>query len=176
MPLRGVRAAVGLALTAGVLTLPARADTREALAAFKAGRYLEAAAEIQSVVDRSPGYAYGYFLLGHCMLKMGRVGDAELEFRRALRYDPAWAEYYLGLAMASNASGNWPLTIRAADEGLARAQDPRMRYELLKLRGYASSSLRRWSDAIHDLEAAQRIRAEPWLLVFLGKARFATGA
>ena len=176
MTLRGVRAAVGLALTAGVLTLPARADTREALAAFKAGRYLEAAAEIQSVVDRSPGYAYGYFLLGHCMLKMGRVGDAELEFRRALRYDPAWAEYYLGLAMASNASGNWPLTIRAADEGLARAQDPRMRYELLKLRGYASSSLRRWSDAIHDLEAAQRIRAEPWLLVFLGKARFAAGA
>ena len=173
---RKAPAAVALALIAGVSTLPARADTQEALEAFKAGRYLEAAAELQAVVDRSPGYAYGYFLLGHCMLKMNRTHDAELEFRRALRYDPASADCYQGLALASNASGNWPLTIHATEAGLARARDPRMRYTLLALRGYAFCSLRRWNDAIHDFEAAQRIRSEPWLLVFLGRARFATGA
>ena len=58
-------AAMALALIAASSSLPARADAEEALADFKAGRYLEAAAEIQAVVDRSPGYAYGYFLLGH---------------------------------------------------------------------------------------------------------------
>jgi tetratricopeptide (TPR) repeat protein len=170
------RGATALALIAGVSLRPARADANEALAAFKAGRYLEAVAEIQAVVDRSPGYGYGYFLLGHCMLKMRRVNEAELQFRRALRLDPERAEYYEGFALALNASGNWPLMIRAADEGLARAQDPRTRYRLLTLRGYASGALRRWSDAVHDLEAAQGIRSEPWLLVFLGKARFANGA
>lgn len=172
----GARAALALALIAGVFTFPARADEQDAVSAIKAGRFLEAAAELQAVVDQSPGYADGYFLLGHCMLKMGRTREAEFQFRRALRLDPAQAVYYDGLALAMAASGNWPLAIRAASEGLTRTDDPRLRYELLALRGYALSSLRRWNDAIHDLEAAQRIRSEYWLLVFLGKARFATGA
>jgi tetratricopeptide (TPR) repeat protein len=167
---------MALALVTGVSSLPARADAEEALADFKAGRYLEAVAEIQVVVDRSPGYAYGHFLLGHCMLKMRRTDVAELEFRRALFLDPERAEYFHGFALALNASGNWPLAIRATDEGLARALDPRTRWALLALRGYAWGALRRWSDAASDLEAARRIHVEPWLLVFLGKARFATGA
>ena len=170
------RAAMALALIAGVSSIPARADEEEALADLKAGRYLDAAAELQAVVDRSFGYARGHFLLGHCMLKMRRIGDAELEFRRALSLDPARAEYYQGFALALNASGNWPLAIRATSEGLARALDPRTRYALLALRGYAWGALRRWSDAVRDLEAAQRIHNDSWVLMFLGKARFATGA
>lgn len=168
--------ASALACLVGVGSVPARADTDEAIAAYKAGRYLEAVAEIQAVVDQSPGYSYGYFLLGHCMLKMRHVREAELQFQRAVRLDPARAEYYQGLALAFAASGNWPLMIRAADEGLVRTQDPRTRYKLLALRGFASGSLRRWNDAVRDLEAAQRIHSESWLLVFLGKARFAIGA
>ena len=170
------RAVSALALFACIGASPARADEKEALAAYKAGRYLEAVAEIQAVVDQSPGYDWGYFLLGHCMLKMHRVDEAELQFRRALRLDPERAEYYQGLALAFAASGNWPFMVRAADEGLVRVQDPRTRYALFALRGYASGALRRWNDAVRDLEAAQRIHSEPWLLVFLGKARFATGA
>lgn len=165
-----------LALVAGVSSRPARADAAEALAAYKAGRYLEAVAELQAVVDRTPGYDYGYFLLGHCMLKMGRIGDAELEFRRALRLDSSRPVYYLGFAMALNAAGKWPLAVRAADEGLSRAQDPRTRFALLALRGFALGALRRWKDAAHDLEEAQRIQSTPGLLVFLAKARFAMGA
>jgi len=169
-------AAVAFALTACAFTLPARADTQEAFAAMKAGRYLEAAAELQAVVDKSPGYADGYFLLGHCMLRMGRIREAEVEFRRAVRLDPAPPAYYDGLALALAASGDWPHAVRAVSEGLARTQDPRVRYTLLAFRGYAFSALRRWNDAINDLEAARRIRSEPWLLALLGRARFATGA
>jgi tetratricopeptide (TPR) repeat protein len=160
---------------AGVWSLPARADSEEAIADYKAGRYLEAAAEIQAVVDRSPGYAYGYFLLGHCLLKMGRTKDAELRFRRAVMLEPERAEYYHGFVLALAASGNWPLAIRVASEGLAHARDARTRYALLALRGYAWTAVRRWDVAIGDLDAASRLRAEPWVLFFLGKARFALG-
>jgi len=171
-----VRSAVLSTLFLGAAWAPARADVDTALAAFKAGRYLEASAEIQAILDRTPGYAYGHFLLGHCMLKMRLVGEADREFRRALSYDGTRAEYYQGSALALSASGNWPLAVRVTTEGLDRSPEPKTRYALLALRGYAWAALRRWPDAVTDLEAAQRIEVEPWLLVFLGKARFATGA
>jgi tetratricopeptide (TPR) repeat protein len=65
--------------------------------------------------------------------------------------------------------------VRATSEGLARARDLRTRYALLAIRGYAWGALRRWPDAVADLEEARRIHSEPWILVFLGKARFAMG-
>jgi tetratricopeptide (TPR) repeat protein len=171
---RRIRGAA-FALVAGVAWASARAGADEALAAYKAGRYLEAVAELQAVVDRTPGYDYGYFLLGHCMLKMGRASDAEIEFRRALRLDPSRPEYYQGFALALAASGNWPLTVRVSTDGLARAHDLRMRYALLALRGYAFAALRRWGDAARDIEEAQRTQSNPWILAFLGKVRFASG-
>jgi tetratricopeptide (TPR) repeat protein len=163
------------ALIAGAGGRPARADVAEALVDLKAGRFLEAAAELQSVVDRSPGYAYGHFLLGHCKLKTRDIAGAEYEFRRALNLDPSRADYYLGFGLALNADGKWPFAIRAASEGLLRTSDPRLRSALLALRAYGWGALRRWSDAVDDLEALQRIRSQPWALVFLGKARFAKG-
>lgn len=169
-------AAAALALIACVSWRLARADADEALAEFKAGRYLEAAAEIQAVVDRTPAYDYGYFLLGHCMLKMRRSAEAQLQFRRALSLNPTRAEYYQGFALALNASGSWPLMIRVSTDGIARATDQRTRAALLALRAYAWSALRRWNAAVRDLEEAQHAHAEPSMLAFLGKARFATGA
>jgi tetratricopeptide (TPR) repeat protein len=165
-----------LALSAIVSFRAAHADVEAALADFKAGRYLEASAEIQAVVDRTPAYDYGYFLLGHCMLKMRRVAEAQQQFRRALSLNPARAEYYHGFSQALNASGNWPLTIRAATDGLARTSDPRLRSALLTLRAYAWGALRRWKDAVHDLEEVQRTQPEPWIPEVLGKAKFASGA
>lgn len=155
---------------------PARADVQSAFADFKAGRYLEAAAEIQAVVDRSPGYAYGYFLLGHCMLKMKHTTNAEFQFRRALAVEPTRPEFFEGFAMALNASGNWPIAVRAASEGLTHEPELPTRFGLLTLRAYAWGGLRRWEEAVADLEAAQRIHSEPWLLVRLGYARFGAGA
>ena len=157
-------------------TLSARADAQRALADFKAGRYLEAAAELQAIVDRSPGYAYGYFLLGHCMLKMSRPGDAGVEFRRAIEINPGRPEYYQGLALAMKAEADWARTIQTASEGLARTDDPRTRFGLLCLRGYAWGALQRWGDAIRDLESARALRPDPWVFVMLGKAHFATGS
>lgn len=172
---RPLRAALSLSLIAGVATRSARADTEEALTDFKAGRYLEASAEIQAVLDRSPGYPYGHFLLGHCQMKMGHPQDAEREFSRAVTLDRERAEYWLGWTLALNANGKWRFAVRAATEGLARSQDARTHYSLLSLRGYAYGALRRWSDAASDLDAAQRIHVEPWLLMYSGKMRFEMG-
>lgn len=175
MTRRCAPAVVIFALSTGA-ALPARADAQSAFADFKAGRYLEAAAEIQSVIDRSPGYAYGYFLLGHCMLKMKHTENAEFQFRRALAIEPTRPEFFEGFAMTLNASGNWIIAVRAASEGLTQAPDSRTRFGLLALRAYAWGGLHRWDEAVADLEAAQRIHSEPWLLVSLGYARFAAGA
>ncbi|HZN53697.1 MAG TPA: tetratricopeptide repeat protein [Candidatus Polarisedimenticolaceae bacterium] len=155
---------------------PARGDTHRALADFKAGRYLEAASELQAVVDRTPGYAWGYFLLGHCMLKMRNPVEAETDFRRALSLDASRPEYYQGLALATQALADWNRTIAIAGEGLGRAGDAQTRFALLAIRGYAYGAVQRWDAAVRDLEAAREIQAERRVLVLLGKAYFATGA
>jgi tetratricopeptide (TPR) repeat protein len=153
----------------------ARAGVDEAYAAYKAGRYLEAASELQAVVDRSPGYGWGFYLLGHCMLKMRSAGVAEGNFRRAIELQPERAEYYHGLALALKDQGDWPRAVQAASEGLARTQDARVRYALLSLRGYAWCAIQRWQPAIADLEVARRIHQEAWVFALLGKAYFALG-
>lgn len=173
------RATGRLAAGALLACLPwaaSRADVNRALQDFKAGRYLEAVAELQAEVDRSPNYAYGYFLLGHCKLKMRLPADAEQHFRRALELGPARPEYFQGLAMAMKAEADWARTIEAATAGLSRGQDARTAYALLSLRGYAWGALQRWDETVKDLEAARRIRQEPWVLVLLGKAYFNMGA
>lgn len=174
MTRRRAGAVAALTLIAAASAVPSRADTDDALAAFKAGRYLEAAAEIQAVVDRTPGYAYGYFLLGHCLLKMQHTADAELRFRRALSLDPSRAEYYQGYVLALNAAGKWPVAIQVATGGLPYAREIHTRYLLLASRGYAWSAVRRFDLATQDLEAALRIDTDPWVLVLLGKAKFSS--
>jgi protein O-GlcNAc transferase len=169
-------AAVLAALAIGAGSPPARADVEGALADYKAGHYLEAVAELQAIVDRTPGYAYGYFLLGHCMLKMKRPAEAEGEFRRAVSLDPTRAEYYQGLALALKSRADWAHTVQTASQGLDRVADPRQRYALLALRGYAFGALERWREAARDLEAARAIHSEPWVCVLLGKAYVAQGS
>ena len=162
------------ALAGGMSTV--RADVRSALEDYKAGRYLESAAELQAIVDRLPAYAYGYFLLGHCMLEMKHPSEAEREFRRALALDPSHPEYYQGLALALKAQADWTQAVRAASQGLSRVDDPEQRFSLLSLRGYAWGALERWPEAARDLEAARLIHAEPWICLLLGKAYVAMGS
>jgi len=164
------------ALLVGAACLPARADADKAVADFKAGRYLDAAAEMQAIVDRSPGYDDGYYLIGLCMLRMGHPTEAENQFRRAIDIQPNRPAYYHGLGEALKAKADWARTIQATSEGLAHNPDPLTKFLLLKLRGSAWGALRRWGPAVRDLEAARRIKEEPSVLVTLAIAYFSTGA
>ena len=167
----------GLLAAAFVLAVvrPAAADLQKARSDFKAGRYLEAASELQAIVDRSPGNAFAYFLLGHCVLEMQHPDDARAHFQRAIDLDPSRPEYYQGLALALKTSADWERAIQTTSDGLARAVESETRYALLALRGYAYGAVNRWPEAIRDIEAARRIRSEPWLSLLLGKAYFALG-
>ena len=91
-PLRGIRP---LVVAAGLLAAShVSADAEQALRAFKAGKYVEASAMFQALVDESPGSAYGYYMLGNCLLKMREPVEAERSFRQAIERNGQRFESY----------------------------------------------------------------------------------
>ncbi len=99
------------ALTAVVLVLgaavPARAGWDEGVQAFKSGNYSAAAKEFQGVVESTPNYAAGYFMLGQSMTQLNRDEDAVRAYRKAYDLDPNNAEYQLALANGFLATGRY---------------------------------------------------------------------
>ena len=150
-------------------------DPQDALDDFKVGRYLEAVTKFQALVDRFPGYSYGFFMLGHCKLKMHEPLRAEALFRHAIELDPTRPLYYMGLAMALADETSWARTIQALTDGLGHAEDARTRYNLLLLRAEAWHALQRWDQVVADLEVARRIHQDPAVFALLGKAYFGNG-
>lgn len=79
----------GVALTAAVLLIAAPAiwandSLDQGMSHFKSGKYAEAAAEFQALVDGAPNYDYGYFMLGMSFLQMGKPKDAETNILKAV--------------------------------------------------------------------------------------------
>lgn len=165
-------------LAAAALVLAATqavADADQAQAWYRSGRYLEAAAEYQSLVEKSPGWHYGWFMLGHCLLKMDRPADAEPAFRRALAISGERAEYYYGLALALRDGGKAGPAIEVLSIAEPFARDPKARQAILRLRGMLLVSVERWSEAVLDLERARAILPEADVLDQLGRAYAAIG-
>ena len=76
-------------IAAAMLTLllfvaPAVAGYEEALEMLKGGKYAEAAAEFQILVDEAPEWADGYNLLGMCFARMNKLPDAERNILKAI--------------------------------------------------------------------------------------------
>lgn len=167
--------AISLAIPPAASAAPPGAELQRALGYFKGGRYMEAAAEFQALVDRSPDYDYGSFMLGHCQLKMNRPLEAEAWFRRALELAPGKGEYYYGLALALRAEGKLPDAVEALNEAETRAAAPDARFLVLSLRGRSYAALRRWEESVADLERARAIRPDATVLVVLGQGYFELG-
>ena len=161
----------GISLLLLLLTaIPIRADFDEALAYYKAGNWLEAAARFQTLVDESPGYDYGHYMLGHCLLRMGRPGEAERSFERAAGLRGDKPEYYHGLALAYRAQKRHVPALAALARGAPFVRDGRTAWSYLVLRAWTLATLRRWADAASDLEKAILIRSDPVLFDMLGRA------
>ena len=92
-------ATLGAALVL-VAPLSARADFETGMNYFKSGKYVEAAAEFQALVDSSPEYDYGYFILGLSFLQLGKAQDALNNFQKAIDLNGDKFEYHKGLADA----------------------------------------------------------------------------
>ena len=92
------------ALTLTVLVLGsaglAEAGWDEGVAAFKAGNFSTAAKEFQAVVEASPEYASGHFMLGQALAQLNRDNDALGAFRKAYDLDPNSLQFQFALANA----------------------------------------------------------------------------
>ena len=74
---------------------PDKASVREALgrALFGAGRYREAAAEFEAVVEHAPTNDYALFCLGRSLLELGRPKDARKALALAAGLRPDRRDY-----------------------------------------------------------------------------------
>lgn len=158
------------AAIAVLFATPAAAGLDSAMSAFKAGRFVEAAAEFQALVEESPAYDYGWFMLGNSLLKMRRPADAEAMLRRAVQLGPAQAEYYHGLALALKDQGRYRPAIEVLNAAEPLARDSRAVFALHALRGYLHLEIGAWHAAAADLEKTRRLRPDPSSLEMLGQA------
>jgi len=151
----------------------ALADYEQAMSYFKAGKYVEAAAEFQSLVDQSPSYDYGYYLLGLSFMQMGKPQDAEQNFQKAIELNGERFEFHHGLAQAYFQTKQYGKSIAALKTAEGLAADSNQQFALYKLRGFSYIGLEKWSDAIDDLGRAKAIQSSPAILDRLGQAYYA---
>jgi Flp pilus assembly protein TadD len=76
---------------------PDKTSIREALgrAYFRSGRYREAAAEFEAIVELSPINDYAHFCLGRSLQKLGRQSAAGRHFSLACGLRPERSDYRL---------------------------------------------------------------------------------
>lgn len=77
---------------------PAEAGWEEGVNAFKAGNFSVAAKEFQAVVESTPDYANGYFMLGQSLAQLNRDQDALNAYRKAYDLNPNSVEFQFALA------------------------------------------------------------------------------
>lgn len=126
------------------------ADFEAGMNYFRSGKYVEAAAEFQALVEEQPEYDYGYFILGHSFLKMNKNNDAIENFRKAIDLNGDKFEYHYGLAGAYSAAGNYQGALKALNAAEPLVGPNGQAFHTL--RGTANYQLKKWSDAIADLE------------------------
>lgn len=134
------------------------AGFEEGMNYFKSGKYVEAAAEFQAIVEASPEYDYGYYILGASFVKMKKYNDAVTNFKKAIELNPDKFEYYYGLAGAYLGSQNYRKVVEALDDGQKVLPD-QYKPAFHSMRGQAKYALKNYSQAIEDLEIA--VKAKP---------------
>lgn len=95
--------AAALLLAAGV----AQAGWQEGVEAFQNGKLDTAAAEFRQVVEQSPDYAGGHFMLGQVLLKQRDNQEALQHLRKAYELDSGNTSYQLALGQAYVANGRY---------------------------------------------------------------------
>ena len=159
-------------LTALVLAPIVPADFDQALDDFKRGKYVEAAAGFQEIVDQQPEYDYGWFLLGMAFIKMNKYRDAESSIQKAIDINGERFEYHLGLANSRYKAKNYEKTVAALRTAESLAGDAKTQFSLYKLRGLSYIMLEHWADAAEDLEKAKGIKKDSVVLDRLSLAYY----
>jgi tetratricopeptide (TPR) repeat protein len=98
--MRNLIAALVMVVLALATAGPATAGWEEGAAAFKAGNYSVAAKEFQAVVEATPNFADGYFMLGQSLAQLNRHEDALAALRKAYDLNPSKVSHQFALANA----------------------------------------------------------------------------
>lgn len=163
-----VIAVATLAIAGGV----ARADLDAGMAKFKAKNYAEAAAEFQAIVDQSPSYDFGYFMIGVSFLQMKKPAEAEENLRKAIELNAERFDYHFNLANAYLMQRNYSKVVAVGKTAEPLASDSTKKYQLYKQRGGAYYALEKWGEAIADLEKAKAIKSDAKVNQQLGMAYY----
>lgn len=168
--------AVAAGLVALMCSVPATlADYERGLSAFKSGKYAEAAAEFQALVDQSPSYAFGYYMLGLSFFKMGKLNEAAENIKASIEIDGGRFERHHALANVYHAKKDHMKALKVLNEaeGLVDTDTKAIRFH--SLRGFVNAELDKWSDAVEDLEKARDVESTPEVLSYLGVAYYNLG-
>jgi len=157
---------------AAIAAFPASADYETGMNYFKAGKYVEAAAEFQQVVADSPNYDFGYYILGHSFLKMNKTTDSIESFRKAVELNGDKFEYRHGLAMAYATAGNQRKALETLNGADSLAVDANQKAALYQLRGATNYQLKQWPEAIADLEKIAGTKKSDAVYSQLGSAYY----
>jgi len=143
---------------------------------FKSGKYAEAAAEFQTLVDLSPSYDYGHFMLGLSLLKMDRTLEARDSIVKAIELNGDRFEYHNGLARVYVAEKDYARAIAVLGTAEPLATTDPHRFALFSTRGNCYAALDKWSDAVEDLERARALHPDQAsVLLTLGQAYYKLG-
>lgn len=171
-------ALVAISLAASLLLAGAAMAQEEAyqngMNYFKSGKYVEAAAEFQALVDDAPAYDYGYFMLGNSFVKMGKTDQAISNFKQAIELNGEKYVYHHSLATAYQKSRQYRMVTETLNNSESIVED-RYKPAFYTTRGQAFYSLKKWSEAINDLEKAKSLKPTEGVLTSLGVSYYKMG-
>lgn len=143
-------ALAGLLLAAGA----ADAGWNEGVAAFQAGNLDQAAREFRQVVEDSPDYDGGHFMLGQVLLKQGKDQEALSHLRKAYELKSDDVSYQMALSkayLANNRFSDAATLLKRINPGSLPKQAQEAYYQMLGV------SLERSGDDGGALEAFRRL-------------------
>lgn len=152
----------------------AGAELDQAMNDFKAGKYPEAAAGFQALVDRAPNYDYGYFMLGLSYFKLGKNDDAIVNINKAIELNPDKFNYYHALASVYRAKKENREALKILNNAEDLLEDG-SKFAFYSVRGFVNADLEKWSDAVDDLEKARAAKSSAAILEYLGRAYYKLG-
>jgi len=145
-----------------IVSSPAAADYKQAVAYFKQGRFDKAIQELKPDLDKNPDWEFGHRLVGLCYLNLRNNALAISAFRRAVQLESKSFPTYQGLGQAYYNLQRFDDCLGAMDQGEQFAKESQDQYYLHHLRGSAYYRMERFEDTVRELAAAIRIKASDW--------------
>jgi predicted Zn-dependent protease len=152
----------------------AGAELDQAMTDYKSGKYAEAAAGFQALVDRAPSYDYGYFMLGLSYFKLGKNDDAIENINKAIELNGDKFNYYHALASVQRAKKQNREALKVLNDAEGLLED-NSKFAFYSVRGFVNADLEKWSDAVDDLEKARALKSSAAILEYLGRSYYKLG-